>query len=148
MKFRKYRILVAEARELIGQQANCLGIQALLGGASAVNFAQHQKIVQRPFARGHPETPNIPSINCSGLFHPPARLPHSRMILESVLVRKNVLPDIQISRDVRLAVRIQLKPRDEKKKTLVRTERMLGWARGNILLREALHKSAANGAGR
>src|SRR5260370_11017946 len=33
------------------------------------------------------ETPTIPSTTCSGLLQPPARLPHSLTILESLLAR-------------------------------------------------------------
>ena len=126
VEFRKHRILVAEERKLFGQQASRGNIELLAGSAPAVDLRQHQEVVDRPLGHRIPGNTNHPFDHLFRIVPAPGLLAPFTNELGIRFAAQDVLPDIDIAGDMRLAVGINLQPRLEQKEARVRPEGMLG----------------------
>ena len=148
MEFRKDRILVAEERKLFRQQASRGDIELLAGGAPAVDLRQHQEVVDRPIRHrisgnaDHPFDHLVRIVPAAGFLSP------FTDELGIRLAAQNFLPDIDVARDMRLAVGVDLQARLKQKEGRIRPERMFGRDRREVASAERIIKALPSGEAR
>ena len=141
MKLGKGNILVAVAGKFIGEQTHRLRGQALIGGASAIDFAQHQVNLQRPIfckvaGEGHQSFYQL--LGIIPVAGPPRPLAAS---LGATVVPKDGFPAFHITGNVGLTVGVQLQAGHKQRETRIGTKHRLGRAGDDLLSPERLVKA-------